>query len=76
MKDPKKKKSPVKKAFGIKVKIKRYENELTQEQLATKSKMHWTYIGGVERGERNISLENIVALARALKCSPKDLMPE
>ena len=69
-------KTSLKKAFGAKVRLKRQELNWTQEDLGAKAKMHWTYIGGIERGERNIGFENIVALARALKCSPKDLMPE
>ncbi len=70
------KKTPVRKAFGLKVRMRRFLMEMTQEELAEKSDMHFTYIGSVERGERNISLENIVALAKGLNCSPKDLMPE
>lgn len=70
------KKTPVRKAFGLKVRMRRFELEITQEELAEKSDLHPTYVGSVERGERNISLENIIVLAKALKCSPKDLMPE
>lgn len=69
-------KTPVRKAFGLKVRMLRFEIGITQEELAEKSALHPTYVGSVERGERNISLENIVALSRALSCSPKDLMPE
>jgi transcriptional regulator with XRE-family HTH domain len=71
-----KRKTPMKKVFGLKVKGRRVELELNQEQLAERADLHPTYVGSVERGERNISLENIVILARALQCSPKDLMPE
>lgn len=71
-----KKKTPIKKVFGLKVRGRRVELELNQEQLAERADLHPTYVGSVERGERNISLENIIILARALKCSPKDLMPE
>lgn len=69
------KKTPERKAFGIRVMLKRRELELTQEQLAEKAGIHSTYLGSVERGERNISFENILALAKALGCSPKELMP-
>lgn len=36
--------------------------------------LHWTYIGGIERGERNLGLLNIVKVARALKTTPSELM--
>lgn len=70
------KKTPIRKAFGLKVCIRRYEIGLTQERLAEKIELHPTHVGSVERGERNISLENIIALSNALSCSLKDLMPE
>jgi hypothetical protein len=47
-----------------------------QERLSEKSSLHPTYIGTVGRGERNIALKNILNLAKALGCSPKDLMPD
>jgi len=49
---------------------------LTQEELAEKAGLHHTYVGSVERGERNIVFGNIIALAKALKCSLKDLIPD
>lgn len=70
------KKTPIRKAFGSKVRMRRFEIELTQEELAEKADLHPTYVGSVERGERNISLENIIALARVLDCSPKDLLSD
>ncbi|ADI39318.1 helix-turn-helix domain-containing protein [Waddlia chondrophila] len=70
------KKTPIRKAFGLKVRMRRFEIGITQEELAEKADLHPTYVGSVERGERNIALENIVAIAKGLGCSPKDLMPE
>jgi transcriptional regulator with XRE-family HTH domain len=70
------KRTPVREAFGLKMRMRRYALGLTQEELAEKADLHPTYVGSVERGERNIALENIVAVARGLDCSPKDLMPE
>jgi transcriptional regulator with XRE-family HTH domain len=70
------KKTETRVAFGRIIRVKRAELGLSQEALAERSGLHPTYIGSVERGERNIALENIIILARALSCSPKDLMPD
>jgi transcriptional regulator with XRE-family HTH domain len=47
---------------------------LTQEDLAEKADMHWTYISGVERCKYNISLNSIVSIAKALNRSPYELL--
>jgi transcriptional regulator with XRE-family HTH domain len=47
---------------------------LSQEGLAEKADMHWTYISGVERCKYNISLESIVRLAKALGRLPHELL--
>ena len=62
--------------FGQQVRKRRYDLDISQEKLEELAVLHPNYVGSVERGERNIALQNIVALAKALKCSPKDLMPE
>ena len=61
------------KAFGMKVRYFRNCLNLSQEELADKAQLHRTYIGGVERGERNITLHNIFRIADALQVSVKDL---
>ncbi len=61
-------------AFGQRVRLLRKRGNLSQEQLAFKSGLDRTYIGGVERGERNISIINIEKIARALDVPSKDLL--
>ncbi len=60
--------------LGSAIRNLRAELGLSQEVLAELSDLHRTYVGGVERGERNVSLENIVRLARALKVTPSQLL--
>lgn len=56
----------IEKQFGERVRELRLAIGLSQEELAFKSGMHRTYLGGIERGERNPSLKNIAAIAKAL----------
>jgi len=49
---------------------------LSQEKLAERADLHWTYIGGIERGERNVSLMNIVKIANALKSRVSELLAD
>ena len=60
--------------FGKQVRKLRLERGLSQEKLAELANLHRNYVGGVERGERNIALLNIVALARALRIKPAKLL--
>lgn len=64
----------VKVLFGKRVRQLRLDSGLSQEQLANKAELDRSYVGGVERGERNISLENICKLAVALEMSPSRLL--
>ena len=57
------------KAFGRRIRELRHERGLTQEALAERAGMHWTYISAVERGLRNVSLDSIARLAQGLQVS-------
>lgn len=61
-------------SFGEKVRKIRKERGLSQEQLSFKADLHRTYIGMIERAEKNITLSNIEKIATALNISIKDLM--
>ena len=52
--------------FGSRVRAIRKSRRWTQEELAARSGRHPTYIGGIERGERNITIQVIADIARAL----------
>ncbi|TSC91316.1 MAG: putative transcription factor, MBF1 like protein [Parcubacteria group bacterium Gr01-1014_2] len=52
--------------FGKKVRDERMKLELSQEELASRAGVHRTYIGMIERAEKNITLENIEKIAKAL----------
>ena len=49
---------------------------LSQEALANECGLHRTYVGSVERGERNISIDNMEVIAEALDCRIQDLLDE
>ena len=66
----------VKQLLGNKIREWRIERQISQEQLAALAGLHRTYVGAVERGERNVSLENIVSIARALDVLPSELLED
>ena len=60
--------------FGKNLRVIRKSRNLSQEKLADLCGLDRSYIGGVERGERNIALLNIIKIAEALKVKPSDLL--
>ena len=66
-------KASPKSVFGKAVRSLREQRGYSQEELAERAGLHRNYVGGVERGERNVALENIVKLACALSVRTKDL---
>lgn len=61
----------IRKLVGSKIREYRKLKGLSQDQLGELCGFHFSYIGGVERGERNISLDNIAKIADALNVEPK-----
>ncbi len=62
------------KKFGRKVKTLRLQKGWTQEELARRAELHRTYVGSIERYERNVSLLNVERIAKALGVNIKDLL--
>lgn len=60
--------------FGNKVRERRIALNLSQEQLASRAGVHRTYVGMIERAEKNITLGNIQKIAKALELSLDKLM--
>jgi transcriptional regulator with XRE-family HTH domain len=62
------------KIFGEQVRKLRKARGLSQEELAELAQRHRNYIGGIERGDRNVAFLNIVRLAKALGVSLSELL--
>ncbi|OJW07452.1 MAG: transcriptional regulator [Planctomycetales bacterium 71-10] len=63
----------IRKRFGVRVRQLRSERGLSQEAFADQAGLHRTYIGAIERGEQNLSLQNIQRLAATLEISLAEL---
>ena len=66
--------SELRKIVADNVRRLRVEYQLSQEALAAEAGLHRTYVGAIERAERNLSLDNIERLAKALKVAPPRLL--
>ncbi len=63
-------------ALGARIKNKRLEKNLTQEQLAEKVDLSAVYIGQIERGERKMTIQTLVKLANVLETSIEELLSD
>lgn len=66
--------SPATRVFGQRVRERREALDLSQEALASRSGIHWTFLGQVERGRRNLSLHNLLKIAAGLGVDPGELV--
>lgn len=67
------KSNTLRKSFGTRVRELRVKTKLSQEKLGFEAELDRTYISGIERGERNPSLDNIGKIAKVLKVSLSEL---
>lgn len=65
--------TPTREKLGIKIRELRNKLGISQEELGYRAGVHRTYIGSIERGEQNVSVDNIHKIAKALKVSPDEL---
>jgi transcriptional regulator with XRE-family HTH domain len=68
--------SELSKRFGDKIRSVRTAKGISQDKLAVKTQIDRSYIGRIDRGEVNITIDKLYLLAAALECDPKDLLPE
>lgn len=61
--------------IGLKIKAKRKEMGVSQDKLALLADIDRSYVGRIERGEVNITLEKLYEIADVLECDAKDLLP-
>jgi transcriptional regulator with XRE-family HTH domain len=66
--------SPATRAFGERVRERREALGLSQEALAAQTGVHWTFLGQVERGRRNLNLHNLLKVAAGLGVDPGELV--
>jgi transcriptional regulator with XRE-family HTH domain len=66
--------SPATRVLGERIRERREALGLSQESLAERSGIHWTFLGQVERGRRNLSLHNLLKIAAGLSADPAELV--
>lgn len=60
---------------GLKIKVRRKKIRVSQDKLALLADIDRSYVGRIERGEVNITLEKLYEIAEVLDCDAKDLLP-
>jgi transcriptional regulator with XRE-family HTH domain len=71
---PRRRKHPLLLSFGLRLRLLRNQAGLTQEKLSFRADLERSYVGQVERGERNVTLLNVCKLAKALRVRPAELL--
>lgn len=67
---------PLAKALGTRIRATRKSIGLSQEEFAYRSSVDRSYIGKIERGEVNITVDKLYRLAQVLTCTPQELLPD
>ena len=62
--------------LGHRIKMYRNARGLSQDQLSEKCELHRTYLSMVERGEKNLTITNLLKISEALKITPSDLLKD
>lgn len=62
--------------LGERIRARRRALGISQEALAERSGLHWTFVGQVERGQRNLNLHNLLKFAAGLNVDPGELVRE
>ena len=65
----------IKVEVGRKIRRLREKHGWSQEELGFEADLHRNYVGGIERGERNVAIVNLAKIADALSVRPRDLLP-
>ena len=66
----------INKIVGLRIRKYRLKRELTQEELAFEAGLHRAYIGQIERGEKNIGVQNLEKIAQALNIKLSKLIED
>lgn len=66
--------SPLRRVFAARVRARRKELGISQEELADRAQLHRTFVGAVERAETNVSIDNIARISSALAVDAAELL--